>query len=116
MPLGFCAQFGGAASTARTVVEALPLDEGQVDVVEVVLTPGSPLVGDRLANCPPPDDAIVSIIVREDRALAPRGVTRLQSGDRLLVTTTNTTSGIHDIERWALEGRAPAVVTAAQPD
>lgn len=108
---------GVDGSTARTVVEALPLDEGQVDVIEVVLTRNSPLVGDRLAACPPPEDAIVSIIVREDRALAPRGTTRLQSGDRLLVTTTNMDTGVHDIEVWALEGVSPPLVAGSgQPD
>ena len=55
------------------------------DVVEHVVRPGDAAAGARLRDLGLPRDALVSLIVRGDEALLPRGSTRLEEGDRLLV-------------------------------
>ena len=55
------------------------------DVVEHVIRPGDAAAGARLRELGLPRDALVSLIVRGDEALLPRGSTRLEAGDRLLV-------------------------------
>jgi potassium/hydrogen antiporter len=55
------------------------------DVVEHVIRPGDAAGGARLRDLGLPRDALVSLIVRGDEALLPRGSTRLEPGDRLLV-------------------------------
>ena len=55
------------------------------DVVEHVVRPGDAAAGARLRELGLPRDALVSLIVRGEEALLPRGSTRLEAGDRLLV-------------------------------
>jgi cell volume regulation protein A len=55
------------------------------DVVEHVIRPGDAAAGARLRDLGLPRDALVSLVVRGDEALLPRGSTRLEEGDRLLV-------------------------------
>jgi potassium/hydrogen antiporter len=55
------------------------------DVVEHVIRPGDAAAGARLRDLGLPRDALVSLVIRGDEALLPRGSTRLEAGDRLLV-------------------------------
>jgi potassium/hydrogen antiporter len=55
------------------------------DVVEHVIRPGDAAAGARLRDLGLPRDALVSLVLRGDEALLPRGSTRLEEGDRLLV-------------------------------
>ena len=55
------------------------------DVVEHVIRPGDAAAGARLRDLGLPRDALVSLVIRGDEALLPRGSTRLEEGDRLLV-------------------------------
>ena len=55
------------------------------DVVEHVIRPGDAAAGARLRDLGLPRDALVSLVVRGEEALLPRGSTRLEEGDRLLV-------------------------------
>jgi potassium/hydrogen antiporter len=55
------------------------------DVVEHVIRPGDAAGGARLRDLGLPRDALVSLVIRGDEALLPRGSTRLEEGDRLLV-------------------------------
>ena len=72
---------------ARTpsVLEVGAVRELGADVVEHVVRPGDAAVGARLRDLGLPRDALVSLIVRGKEALLPRGSTRLEQGDRLLV-------------------------------
>jgi cell volume regulation protein A len=69
----------------ESIVEVGAVRELGADVVEHVIRPGDAAVGARLRDLGLPRDALVSLIVRGDEALLPRGSTRLQTGDRLLV-------------------------------
>ncbi len=63
-------------------------------VVEIVLK-NERLAGKRLAEIRLPENTIIGAIVRGDECLIPRGDTRLQLGDRLLIFTDR---GIEEVE------------------
>ena len=66
------------------------------------IRPGDAAAGARLRDLGLPRDALVSLIVRGDEALLPRGSTRLEPGDRLLVLVRREVA--HELpellERW----------------
>jgi cell volume regulation protein A len=68
-----------------SVLEVGAVRELGADVVEHVIRPRDAADGARLRDLGLPRDALVSLIVRGDEALLPRGSTRLEAGDRLLV-------------------------------
>jgi cell volume regulation protein A len=68
-----------------SVLEVGAVRELGADVVEHVVRPGDAAAGARLRDLGLPRDALVSLVVRGDEALLPRGSTRLEAGDRLLV-------------------------------
>jgi potassium/hydrogen antiporter len=68
-----------------SVLEVGAVRELGADVVEHVIRPGDAAAGARLRDLGLPRDALVSLIVRGDEALLPRGSTRVEEGDRLLV-------------------------------
>jgi potassium/hydrogen antiporter len=85
-----------------SVLEVGAVRELGADVVEHVIRPGDAAEGARLRDLGLPRDALVSLIVRGDEALLPRGSTRLETGDRLLVLVRREVA--HDLpdllERW----------------
>lgn len=88
-------------SPGDVIATALPLHGSAVDVVEVPLAAGSPLVGHELRALDPPPDMLVVAVVRGDDVLLPRGSTRLCAGDVLVVTTTDVTDGVATVTAWA---------------
>lgn len=72
--------------TALTeVTELVPLDNGEVRILEVALPRDSPAVGRTVAEAALPEDALAAVITRDGRTLVPRGPTVLGAGDRVLV-------------------------------
>lgn len=80
--LGVTSDEGGRSPS---VLEVGAVRELGADVVEHVIREGDAAAGARLRDLGLPRDALVSLIVRGDEALLPRGSTRLEEGDRLLV-------------------------------
>jgi cell volume regulation protein A len=72
-------------SRVPSLIEVGTVRELGADVVEHVVRAGDAAVGARLRDLGLPRDALVSLIVRGDEALLPRGSTRLETGDRMLV-------------------------------
>ncbi len=97
-------------SATRTVVEALPLETVDVDILEVALSADSRLVGRRLVDCQPPDDVVLAAIVRGRAVLVPRGGTHLAADDRLVITTTDLDNGIAVVEAWLGQDASGAAV------
>ena len=85
-----------------SVLEVGAVRELGADVVEHVIRPGDAAAGARLRDLGLPRDALVSLIIRGDEALLPRGSTRLEAGDRLLVLVRREVAGMlpEIIERW----------------
>jgi potassium/hydrogen antiporter len=68
-----------------SVLEVGAVRELGGDVVEHVIRPGDAAAGALLRELGLPRDALVSLIIRGNEALLPRGSTRLEEGDHLLV-------------------------------
>lgn len=67
------------------IVHLLSLQEGGVEVVELSLTEGAPLVGRAIADIDLPDHAVLAAIVRGESASVPLPNTVLQPGDKLVI-------------------------------
>lgn len=83
------------------VAEALPLDDVDTQLVEVDLTEELPISGKRVVDVPPPDGALLTLIVRRGRTLVPQADTRLEPGDRLLVATERRRDAPTRLTAWA---------------
>jgi cell volume regulation protein A len=90
-----------APSPADVVADALPIEGSEIDMVEVVVSEDSALVGQLLREAPAPESALVVAVARGKHVLLPRGDTRICPGDLLVVTTNDQEHGIHRIEEWA---------------
>jgi cell volume regulation protein A len=86
----------------RGIVEVGAVRERGGDVIEHLVRPDDAAAGARIRELGLPRDALVSLVVRGDTALLPRGSTRLEAGDRLLVLVRREVS--RDLpallERW----------------
>jgi trk system potassium uptake protein TrkA len=75
----------------RTAAEEISnlaiMGEGAVHVTELVLPEDSPAVGKPLAAVQLPRDALIASVVRDSRAIIPRGDTVLAAGDRVVLVT-----------------------------
>lgn len=67
----------------------VPLGEGRVQIIEVQITQQSPVAEKKLWEITLPQDAIVGCILRSDTTIIPRGDTRINAGDTLVVLTGN---------------------------
>jgi trk system potassium uptake protein TrkA len=76
------------AVSVGSLVRLLQFEGGAAHLVEVTLAPESPAVGTAIAALGIPREAAVVAIVRDDRLVAPRAETVLQSGDEVLVLVT----------------------------
>jgi trk system potassium uptake protein TrkA len=69
------------------ITSSLPVGEGKVNVTELLLETGSPVVGSFLKDIMLPDNALIAIIIRNNKAMVPRGGNQLLAGDRLVLIT-----------------------------
>jgi cell volume regulation protein A len=53
------------------------------EVLEYTIVPGDAVAGARVRDLGLPRDAVVSVVVRDERAIPPRGSTQLRAGDEL---------------------------------
>lgn len=63
----------------------IPAAEGRVSVTEITLHEASPAVGQTLQALELPTGALVGCIVRDGQVIVPRGWSRLQAADRLIL-------------------------------
>ncbi len=68
------------------VAEALPLDDVDVDLIELTITEDLAVVDRTLQEIGPPGAGRAVALVRDDRVEIPTGATRLRAGDVLLLT------------------------------
>ena len=67
------------------VTTLLPLAGGAIQMAELQLGPTAPAAGRALRELTLPSGALVAYVIRDGTPVVPRGDTRLQVGDRLLV-------------------------------
>jgi cell volume regulation protein A len=92
------------------------------ELVEYTIAQGDAIAGAHVRDLGLPREAVVSVIVRGERAIPPRGSTRLRSGDELhLLISEESAHLIHDrLSRWRTgpigpPPRPPRPVTGRQP-
>jgi trk system potassium uptake protein TrkA len=69
------------------ITNLLPVGEGRVNVTEILLDAQSPVAGKALKEIALPADALVAVVIRQDRPIVPRGASQLLAGDRLVLIT-----------------------------
>jgi len=94
-------------STREVEIDAAPLEEMDVSLLQFDLPPKSQLAGVAIFEIGLPQESSVSMIVRKGRVFVPNATTILLSGDRLLLATSNP-------ERATTERRLRAVSRAGR--
>jgi len=97
----------------RPIVEIGTIRRLGADVVEHEVRDGDAAAGARVRELGLPRDAILSLLVRDEQALLPRGSTRIEAGDRLhVLVRSEVIRQLPDLlERW----RAGPVGQAQRP-
>jgi trk system potassium uptake protein TrkA len=86
------------AVSVGALVRLLQFQGGAAHLVEITLAEDSPANDIAIADLDFPRDAVVVAVVRADRLIVPRGDTRLQSGDEVLVLVTAAAEdGVHSL-------------------
>jgi potassium/hydrogen antiporter len=86
----------------RPLSESGTIRQLGAEVLEYTIAPGDAIAGARVRDLGLPRDAVVSVIVRDERAVPPRGSTRLRDGDELhLLVSEESAHRIRDLlGRW----------------
>ena len=98
----------------RPLAESGTIRRLGAEVLEFPVDPEDALVGHRVRELALPRDALLTVIVRGDEAVLPRGSTRVEEGDILHVVVRSEVAAQMDavIERW----RTGPLVGAARPE
>lgn len=63
----------------------IPIENGQVEIVETQVSPSSRMVGRRLRDLDFSENEIVGCLLRGAKTIVPNGATRIAAGDRLVL-------------------------------
>jgi len=74
-------------ASLEPIITMLPVGEGRVNVTEVVLPEDSPVAGKVLKDIDLPPNALVAVLIRDNRPIVPRGGNALLAGDRMVLIT-----------------------------
>lgn len=69
------------------ITHLFPAAEGRVQVTELELTTGSPATGKYLHELGLPKNSLVACVIRGEEVIVPRGDSRLQAADHLILVT-----------------------------
>lgn len=75
------------------ITNLVPMEEGKVHLAELRLTEESPAAGKVITDLHLPADALLACIVRAGETIVPRGPSRLEAGDRVILLTTPDSHG-----------------------
>jgi potassium/hydrogen antiporter len=92
---------------SAALADAIPLEDVDLDVLELTLPDGSPRAGLHLREAPLPAGIVVAALVRDGLVTVPDGQTRLRVGDVVVATTTDLRSGLARLEAWAAGEHGP---------
>jgi trk system potassium uptake protein TrkA len=67
------------------ITNLIPVAEGKVNVTEVSLRHSAPTVGKSLRELNLPENSLIACIIRDGQVIVPRGESRLQAADRLIL-------------------------------
>ncbi|MBU0995182.1 MAG: TrkA family potassium uptake protein [Proteobacteria bacterium] len=74
-------------ASMEQIINLLPIGEGRVNVTEIALNTDSPVTGKLLKDIVLPENALVAVVMRDQRPIVPRGGNQLLAGDRLVLIT-----------------------------
>lgn len=74
-------------ASLEQVLNLLPVGEGRVNVTEIVLDGDSPVAGKFLKDIHLPKNALIAVVIRDNRPIVPRGENDLKEGDRVVLIT-----------------------------
>ncbi len=74
--------------TRGRIERSLSLEEDRAEVLEIEVSPQSPLLGVKLAAAQVPPGVLIGAIVRGERVIIPRGTDALRPGDHAIVFST----------------------------
>jgi trk system potassium uptake protein TrkA len=74
-------------ASLEQIINLLPVGEGRVNVTEIVLDDDSPVVGRLLKDIDLPENALVAVVIRDNKPIVPRGSNDLLAGDRVVLIT-----------------------------
>ena len=69
------------------IVNMLPIGQGRVNATEILLDAESPVAGKFLKNIDLPQNALIAVVIRDNRPIIPRGDNDLLAGDRVVLIT-----------------------------
>jgi trk system potassium uptake protein TrkA len=64
------------------------LESGELQIVEAHLDADSPVIGREVRELKLPEGSTIAVLIRDERAQAPRSDTRLRTGDKLVAVTS----------------------------
>lgn len=71
--------------SVEEIINLIPVEEGKINITEVVLSNNSPVIGKKLRDAGLPKGAIIGSIIRGNEIIIPYGDTVLREGDKLLL-------------------------------
>jgi cell volume regulation protein A len=99
---------------SATVTEALPLDAPGVEALEIEVGSSAGLVGRTLRDVPPPHEARVAVILRDEEVVVATGATEVAAGDRLVVFGPTRPDLLLELQAWvAAPARRPTTTGEA---
>ncbi|MCF8000663.1 MAG: NAD-binding protein [Halanaerobiales bacterium] len=69
------------------VSNLISIEEGRLNISQIVLQEDSPIIGKSLREIDLPHDIVFGCIIRDDQVLIPKGDTKLLAGDKTLIIT-----------------------------
>ena len=67
------------------MVNIMPVGAGKVQIIEIHIPSSSPVSGKKLWEIDLPNEVVVGCILRRDQTIIPRGDTRINAGDTLII-------------------------------
>lgn len=95
------------ATVWSPVAEFIPVDDPEIDVIEVQIAHDMPVAGRPLREVPPPDGCRVVTLIRHGRTHVPQGYTVLEPDDRIIVIAASHSTNDDRIATWAFEPPDP---------
>jgi trk system potassium uptake protein TrkA len=72
-------------ASLEQIINLMPVGEGRVNVTEILLEADSPVAGKRMKDIVLPENALVAVVMRDQRPIVPRGGNQLLAGDRVVL-------------------------------
>ncbi|OQY83882.1 MAG: hypothetical protein B6D41_16405 [Chloroflexi bacterium UTCFX4] len=82
---------------AHSLIHLLTLRDVGVSFVEKQVPPDSPVIGVMMSDLNLPEQFLIALIIREGKALIPKGTSSLQAGDDVVAVTDAENAGILDL-------------------